>query len=289
MGTWSSALYGNDTTCDVKDSYELILENEPDDNLAFSQLMDEFNGVLGTDEEPLFWYAAAETQWRYGILSDEVKDKAVFWITEERESPMTGNGWKKTLEKLQTKLETPSRSKRNRRKPADFIRNPWSVGDVYAYQFHTQIARERGLYGKYILFQKYAEMEWIEDHVFSVVRIYNAVFDEIPSLKVYNELPILPLVKRSIQDLRSVISEEEYKERFEELLQTPMFYYKEKDYPFHHISFVAHENIGQYRYYYTGTSLTWEKDGMDDWLTEFYLDWKDTIVDGNSRFLEKVE
>lgn len=46
MGTWSTALYGNDTTCDVKDSYEIILEKEIDDQKAFQQLTDEFTEVL---------------------------------------------------------------------------------------------------------------------------------------------------------------------------------------------------------------------------------------------------
>ena len=277
MGTWSSALYGNDTTCDVKDSYEMILENEPDDNIAFSQLMDEFNGVLGTDEEPLFWYAAAETQWRYGILSDEVKDKAVFWITEERESPMTRNGWKKTLEKLQTKLETPSRSKRNRRKPAGFIRNPWNVGDVYAYQFHTQIARERGLYGKYILFQKIGDVKWIDGRVYSVIRVFNDVFEDVPNIAVVQELSLLPLVTRYPSGVRSALPEEDDEEEIEieEFLQAPMICERKADYPNEHLTFTGHTNIGEIPYEYSGFCWWWMKDGLDDLLTELYIEWKE--------------
>ena len=38
------------------------------------------------DEEPLFWLALAETQWKLGVLLPDVKEKALYWI--ERDSTL---------------------------------------------------------------------------------------------------------------------------------------------------------------------------------------------------------
>ena len=109
MGTWDTSLYGNDTTCNVRDTYESIMQREGDDDKAFEELKGIFQDIFGTDEEPLFWYATAETQWKNGILTDNVKKKAVYWIMKELQSPATKGEWKKTLNKLEEKLEHPKK------------------------------------------------------------------------------------------------------------------------------------------------------------------------------------
>lgn len=128
-------------------------------------------------------------------------------------------------------------------------------------------------------------MEWIGGWIFSVVRVYNAVFDEIPSIQEIQGLSVLPLVEREIEELKSRISEEEYSKLFEQYLQTPMFIYKKDDYPQKYLTYIFREEIGKYQFTYTAASLSWERNGMDDWLSEFYLDWKDVIINGKSRYL----
>ena len=32
------------------------------------------------EEEPLFWFALADTQWNYGRLLPEVKEQALAWL-----------------------------------------------------------------------------------------------------------------------------------------------------------------------------------------------------------------
>ena len=85
------------------------MQREGDDDKAFEELKGIFQDIFGTDEEPLFWYATAETQWKNGILTDNVKKKAVYWIMKELQSPATKGEWKKTLNKLEEKLEHPKK------------------------------------------------------------------------------------------------------------------------------------------------------------------------------------
>ena len=45
----------------------------------------------------------------------------------------------------------------------------WEAGDVFAYRMEGDLARERGLYGRHLLFQKADEYVWHPGHVISVV------------------------------------------------------------------------------------------------------------------------
>lgn len=85
MGAWSSTLYGNDTSCDVRDTYMGYLKEQMSNADAFQQIMQKFEEYMGGEEEPFFWYALADTQWRTGRLLPEVKKKALYWIEQTGE------------------------------------------------------------------------------------------------------------------------------------------------------------------------------------------------------------
>lgn len=114
----------------------------------------------------------------------EIKKKALAWIDKGgglelwTENKNGGSGWKKTLSKLKTELESPMPPEKKVRAPIEFVRNPWNVGDVYAYQFHTDFAKEKGLFGKYILFQKIGDTEWYSGWILSIIQVFDRVFDE---------------------------------------------------------------------------------------------------------------
>ena len=76
MGYWGSGLYANDTGMDVRDTYMDLLQDGMDDETAWNTMLKKFSEYINTDEEALFWYAAADTQWRLGRLRPEVRDKA---------------------------------------------------------------------------------------------------------------------------------------------------------------------------------------------------------------------
>lgn len=199
MGTWNAGLFSNDTTCDVKDTYMDLLKKQFSNQEAYQKTYDEYEELIGTDEEPLFWYALADTQWNVGRLMPEVKAIALKYIEKKggidlwEDSKQRCKRWENTLQKLKDKLETPMPPEKKIRKEPEFIHNPWNVGDVYAYRFHTKEAEEKGLLDKYILLQKIGDVKHYGD-ICSVVRIYDKVFDSVPTIDVIDGLRILPLI-----------------------------------------------------------------------------------------------
>ena len=199
MGFWGTGLYSNDSTCDVRDTYKGFLCDQLSNEEAYRRTLEQYQELIGSDEEPLFWYALAETQWRVGRLTPEVKDITLEWIDRggaldlwENESSGI-NGWKKTLIKLGEKLESPM-PKEKRFPKIDM--NPWQLHDVYAYQLHGEEAIENGMDGKYMLLQKMSE----EEHYHGGRRVMQMqlhaidhVFNEMPKLDDINRYRILPI------------------------------------------------------------------------------------------------
>jgi len=201
MGTWSSALYGNDSTCDVRGSYLGFLEEGLSSKEAYEKTLEKNKEYIGDQDEPLFWYALADTQWKVGRLTPEVKAKALEWIAKDggielwKESKAGGSGWKKTLETLKVKLESPMPPEKKIRKPAVIDMDFWSLNDIYAYQFHEDEYREYGTCGKYMLIQKIASEDsgWGPSGVKMRVHVFDKLFDKLPTIDDVDGLRILPL------------------------------------------------------------------------------------------------
>ena len=231
MGTWGTSLYANDSTNDVKDCYKKFLQDMLSDEEAYQKTMELFHEYIGDDEEPLFWYALADTQWRLGRLMPDVKEKALNWIENAggldiwEESKSDSRGWKKTLDKLKDQLNSPMPNRRIFKSPAEFIRNPWNIGDIYAYQFYSEMSKEHGLYGKYIPFQKIADEEWYDGWILSRVQIYDKVFDELPTLFDLEGIRILPF------DKPERFFPNGYNDDFPLHLNAVMIRYTNKEYP----------------------------------------------------------
>ena len=82
MGTWGAGLYQNDISDDVKAEFQQLFNEQGMNAESITEkLLEEYKPLMGVkEEEPLFWFALAETQWRYGVLKPEVKQKALEWI-----------------------------------------------------------------------------------------------------------------------------------------------------------------------------------------------------------------
>lgn len=279
MGTWGIGLYYNDTTLDVRDTYMQFLKQQLSDEEAYRKTCEEYEELIGTDEEPLFWYALADTQWNVGRLLPQVKDTALSLIQENGgvfifESNSAILRWKNKLQKLKEKLETPMPPKKKFAKPVEFIRNPWNLGDVYAYEFHTQKAAENGLIGKYILIQKVGDVEHFEDMVFSVIQVFDRVFDFIPDLDKLEQIRTLPLIyppatHGTPDDIAKYIPS------FEWYMKAIMIYDKKCHYPKKHLTFIGNLSVPQIEYAGNDfVNLDWAKDGMENWLIKWYLAWQ---------------
>ncbi len=197
MGFWGSSLYSNDCTCDVRDYYLDLLKSDPEEKDLSERVIEHFREYLGTDEEPLFWYALADSQWQKGRLDPDVREKALQWLQKNgglefwEDSKTKGTGWIKTMEKLRERLHTPQ-PKKTRINRAQVLTNPWDIGDVYAYCFHLEQSKDIGLYQKYILMQKIGDSKHM-GVVYSHIRVFDRIFDEIPTVEALSNVRILPL------------------------------------------------------------------------------------------------
>lgn len=210
MGFWSISLYGNDLTLDVRDKLDDLLKSGVSSQDVYQEMLKCFEEVLSTDEESLFWFALADRMWDYGILTDEIKEKALTYMTniaeheylDELETARERRSWQNTLNKLKTKIENVNQGNKKIKVEPVFKRNIWNVGDYYAYEFHKKNSQELGIQSKYIVIKKIKD-NYYGDTMFyyNIVYIYNKTFDEIPTLKDLENVNYLPLSGKAEEDL----------------------------------------------------------------------------------------
>lgn len=277
MGTWGTKLFSNDTTCDVRDTYIELLKNQYSDKDAEQKTYEEYEELIGTDEEPLFWLALAHTQWKNGRLSLEVREKAFAWIEVNggadlfEEDKKIYERWIKYLVELKEMLLSQMPPRKVYRKPVEFERNPWNLGDVYAYQFHTDIAEQRGLLNKFIVFHKIGDIEYFKGEVYTIVQVYDKIFNEVPKLKDIADVRILPLVEPP----SSNETIDDYIPSFEYYLRSMMNFWNKRSYPVKHLIFIGNMYVPKIEYKYNMISeLAWDRDKMDEWLSDYYLGWQ---------------
>ena len=198
MGFWGTSLYANDCACDVRDGYLRLLQMKYSNEDAYLEMLKEFAEYIGSEEEPLFWYALADTQWKNGRLTPEVKEKAMCYLECNGGAEFWGEGtkayqgWLKTIEKLTERLNKPQPREKRIEAPTDYQYNPGSIGDVFAYQFHSAAAKKRQYDGKYILFQKVDDRINGRDLRCPCVIFFDKLYDHIPTQIDLTQLRILP-------------------------------------------------------------------------------------------------
>lgn len=148
--------------------------------------------------------------WDYGILTDEIKEKALTYMTniaeheylDELETARERRSWQNTLNKLKTKIENVNQGNKKIKVEPVFKRNIWNVGDYYAYEFHKKNSQELGIQSKYIVIKKIYDSYYGDSMIYyNIVYIYNKIFDEIPTLKDLENVDYLPLSGKAEEDL----------------------------------------------------------------------------------------
>lgn len=266
MGTWNARLFSNDTTLDVKDTYINFLKQQFSNEEAYQKTYEEYKELMGTDEEALFWYALADTQWNVGRLTAKVRDKALEFIYEKggmsfwMEIPNGASKWESTLQKLKCKIESPMPAQKKFAKPIKFTTNPWNIGDIYAYQLHYDKAVKNGFSGKYILFQKIGDVEYFKDLTYSLIQPIDKIFDFMPTLDMINNIHGL------------TITNDNY--AYEYYL---MLYEKKSHYPKKYLTFIGNKKLSNPNKKYNPMDLHrncvyWDQmDCIEDWLIDYYL------------------
>lgn len=263
MGTWGVNLYANDSTCDVRDTYIGFLREQLSNQEAYEKTLEKCHEYIGNQDEPLFWFALAETQWKIGRLLPEVKAKALEWIEKDggielwTESKNGGNRWKKTLEQLRVKLETVQSTEKRMRKALIPFQNPWGIDDVYAYRIHKDCdaKEEIAVYGKYILMQKIGEgKSFFSTDTVMRIQIYDRLFDKLPShndvaetmlnyrlLPISNPLNQIDRYKRRLQGKPDPFDWSEQLCIYKPVLMSAKMeqYYKNPSYPNSELTFIC--------------------------------------------------
>ncbi|MFR8011651.1 MAG: hypothetical protein ACLU8W_07835 [Clostridia bacterium] len=196
MGAWGTSLYANDSASDIRGDYVDKLKRGKTNEEATKELIDANQDIMGdAEEEPLFWFALADTQWSLGVLLPIVKEKALYWINRDNSmlncqtTDMLAKAKKKIfLDDLQAKLLSPQPPVRKPVKKRIY-KCQWKLGDVFAYQLESDLAKERDLYGRYFLIQKIDEDVWYPGHIVPIVYVKITSDTKLPSnVEEYNQL-----------------------------------------------------------------------------------------------------
>ena len=140
MGTWGTAIFSDDLACDIKDRYRQLLGDGLEGPQATQVLFTEYQEVLEDDDSaPVFWLALADTQWRYGRLEPDIKDRAIMIIDDGSdmhrwvEDPRLFEKRQVVLTELREKLF--SQQPPPRRIPQQFREScDWEIGEIIAYR-----------------------------------------------------------------------------------------------------------------------------------------------------------
>jgi len=139
MGAWGTAVFSDDTACDVRDDYMDCLGDCLTGAQATERLLSKWASSLeDQDEAPVFWLALAATQWKHGRLESHVLQKALNVIDNGSDLVK----WKSSpdyrkrqgvLEKLRATLVSPQPPEKHVRKRFRDV-NDWRVGDLVTYR-----------------------------------------------------------------------------------------------------------------------------------------------------------
>ena len=208
MGTWGTGLYQDDTTCDIKDDYITYLQIGMTNEEATRRIIDENDWCFEDEEEgALLWFALADTQWKYGRLLDEVKQKAIECIDSgvdlekwREEDEKLCEKRKKVLEALKERLnsEQPPEKKVSKIK---FYRAYWKVGDILLYQILNKELEGHKWYKKYILLKVVGNQKLyvgslprdVYYHEEDIISLYNWIGNKKPDIETIKRLQIIML------------------------------------------------------------------------------------------------
>lgn len=196
MGAWGPRLYQDDIAEEVRDYYkEQLHRGKTGKEITQELIAQNEYAISDPDDAPVFWFALADTQWNLGRLEDFVREQALHHIRDGHdvkrwavEDPRGAKTRAETLEKLQLKLLSPQPAEK---KIAQYklYHCEWKIGDVFAYQLESDLAKERGLYGRYFLIQKVDEGIWYPGHIVPIVYVKITSDTNLPlNVEEYNQL-----------------------------------------------------------------------------------------------------
>ena len=216
MGAWNASINGNDTAQDLKKEYQAaFFYNDVETALAKIDDYIRRDGYDESDEEEWcdYYYSLADFMWKHGILTDEVRERAVEMIDSGFGLELWEEAGAKTLEKRKSilvefrkKLLSPQPPKK--KITIKLYLNPiFETGDLVAIQLQTtdkhymaksnfteQFFRECN--GKYVVLRKVSDSisytsriePRVSDH-WAIFQLYGKIFDYCPSAEDLKNIP----------------------------------------------------------------------------------------------------
>ena len=136
MGSWGTGLYDDDTACDARDGWVEKLRLGTPPEIATTELIAEWEGA---HNEPLFWLALADTQWKWGRLEPEVREHAERVIAAggdlqiwSSSSAANQSARTKVFQRLAAQLRKPLPALRALHRRSDAV--DWQRGQLWAYR-----------------------------------------------------------------------------------------------------------------------------------------------------------
>ena len=140
MGVWGPAIYSDDLACDVRDDFKELIGDGLDSEQATSVLENEYQDAINDgDENSVFWFALADTQWKTGQLIDRVLAKTLEIIDKRsdlerwKEDPKTLKKRETAITKLKQQLLT-DQPKVRRIAKVYREESKFNIGDIFSYQ-----------------------------------------------------------------------------------------------------------------------------------------------------------
>lgn len=218
MGAWSTSITGNDTAEDLKQEYTVAFwKFEVSEAL---RRLDEYVRQDYDESDPEEWvnyyYSLADFMWKKGILTDEVRDRAIAMIDSgfglkiwEESGEKTLQERKKVLAAFRARLLSPQPPKK-RIKPNIHAERIFSDGDVLAVELQTagkpythsriRAMTEEAFHacdGKFVLMQLVeCKPSWrsalapeVGDY-WATFRLFDGIYDAIPETVNVRELKL---------------------------------------------------------------------------------------------------
>ena len=215
MGAWNCSINGNDTAQDLISDYRAAFYYN-DVDVALKKIFEYVCSYLDEDEMPDFIYSLADFMWKKGILTEEIKNKAIEMIDSnygmeiwEEAGEKTYNKRKKVLEDFKQKLLSPQPQKKKISLGMN-ITPIFNEGDVITFKIKT-IDLDCSMYSRYDTSNikdynnKYVVLRKVYDHISYTSSIEPNVKD---TWAVFQIIPHFFDNQPSIEDINSYLNKE---------------------------------------------------------------------------------
>ncbi|MDB4534691.1 hypothetical protein N9242_07455 [Vicingaceae bacterium] len=140
MGAWAPAIYSDDLACDIRDDFKELIGDGHNSEQATTLLEKEYqDSIKDSDENSVFWFALADTQWKTGRLIDRVLENTLKIIDSGsdlerwKEDPKNLKKRETAIAKLKQQLLT-DQPKEKRIAKVYREESKFDIGDIFSYQ-----------------------------------------------------------------------------------------------------------------------------------------------------------